>query len=129
MSSQTQIQQPARARTQSADVRHAQPRRRDIFLHVGKSARLIGALMTDRRISLWRKLLFVGSVGGLLVLLFFPDLFGEFFLSTVLPVIGTIGGVPIDASFDWMAFALVAVNLFRFFPAEVVAEHYRQLFS
>ncbi len=84
--------------------------------------------MTDRRVSLWRKVLFVGSLGGLLVLLFFPDLFGEFFLSTVLPAIGTVAGVPIDAGFDWMAFALVAVNLFRLFPAELVTEYYRQIF-
>ncbi len=85
--------------------------------------------MIDRRISLWRKLFFVGSLGGLLVLLFFPDLFGEFFLSTVLPFIGTVAGVPLDAGFDWMVFALVAVNLFRFFPPELVAEYYRLIFA
>ena len=106
-----------------------QPRRRDIFLHAGKTFRLIGGLMTDRRVPLWRKLLFVGSIGGLLLVLLFPDLFSEAVLSTVLPIIGTIVGVPIDAGFDWMAFALVAVNLFRFFPAELVAEHYRNIFG
>ena len=105
------------------------PRRRDIFLHAGKTFQLIGGLMTDRRVPLWRKLLFVGTVGGLLLLLFFPDLFSEAVLSTVLPIVGTIAGVPIDAGFDWMAFALVAVNLLRFFPAEVVAEYYRNIFG
>ena len=105
------------------------PRRRDIFLHAGKTFKLIGGLMTDRRVSLWRKLLFVGSVGGLLLLLFFPDLFGEAVLSTVLPIVGTVAGVPIDAGFDWMAFALVAVNLLKFFPAELVAEYYRNIFG
>ena len=104
------------------------PRRRDIFLHAGKTFKLIGGLMTDRRVSLWRKLLFVGSVGGLLLLLFFPDLFSEAVLTTVLPIVGTIAGVPIDAGFDWMAFALVAVNLLKFFPAELVAEYYRNIF-
>ena len=105
------------------------PRRRDIFLHAGKTFKLIGGLMTDRRVPLWRKLLFVGSVGGLLLLLFFPDLFSEAVLTTVLPIVGTIAGVPIDAGFDWMAFALVAVNLLKFFPAELVAEYYRTIFG
>ena len=104
------------------------PRRRDIFFHAGKTFKLIGGLMTDRRVSLWRKLLFVGSVGGLLLLLFFPDLFSEAVLTTVLPIVGTIAGVPIDAGFDWMAFALVAVNLLKFFPDELVAEYYRNIF-
>jgi len=105
------------------------PRRWDIFFHAGKTFKLIGGLMTDRRVSLWRKLLFVGSVGGLLLLLFFPDLFSEAVLSTVLPIVGTIAGVPIDAGFDWMVFALVAVNLLKFFPAELVAEYYRNIFG
>jgi hypothetical protein len=126
---QTQSHIQRRARPDFYAVKRAQPRRRDIFLHAGKSFRLVGGLMIDRRISLWRKLFFVGSLGGLLVLLFFPDLFGEFFLSTVLPFIGTVAGVPLDAGFDWMVFALVAVNLFRFFPPELVAEYYRLIFA
>jgi len=114
--------------TQAYSSQRLQPRRRDVFLHIGKTFRLIGGLMTDRRIPIWRKLLFVGSIGGLLLLLFFPDLFSEAFLSTVLPVVGTVAGVPIDAGFDWVAFALVAVNLLKFFPAELVAEYYRSIF-
>ena len=105
------------------------PRRRDVFLHLSKTFRLIGGLMTDRRVALWRKLLFVSFIGGLLVLLFFPDLFSETVLSALLPVIGTIAGVPIDVGFDWMAFAFVAVSLFRIFPAELVAEYYRTIFG
>jgi hypothetical protein len=38
-------------------------------------------------------------------------------------------GIPLDASFDWVAFALAIVTLLRFFPAELVAEHYRQVFQ
>ena len=38
-------------------------------------------------------------------------------------------GVPLDAGFDWLAFALAVVTLFRFFPAELVAEHYRRIFG
>src|SRR5436305_331669 len=105
-----------------------QPRRRDILLHAGKTFRLIGALMKDRRIAVWRKLLFVATIGGLLAILFFPDFFSETFLSVVMPVVGTIAGVPIDAGFDWLAFALVAVNLLKYFPAKLVAEHYQTIF-
>ena len=107
----------------------AQPRRRDIFLHAGKTLKLIGGLLTDRRVSLWRKLLFIGSIGGLIALLFFPDLFGEAFLSIAMPIVGTVAGVPLDAGFDWMAFALIVVNLLKFFPAELVTEYYRMNFG
>src|SRR5437764_6131479 len=103
--------------TQAYDAQRLQPRRRDVFLHIGKTFRLIGGLMTDRRVPLWRKLLFVGSVGGLLLLLFFPDLFSEAVLTTVLPIVVTIACVLIDAGFDWMAFVLVALILFKFFLA------------
>jgi hypothetical protein len=115
--------------TQTYATRRIQPSRWKIFLHAGKTFKLIGGLMTDRRVSLWRKVLFVGSIGGLLLLLFFPDLFGEAFLSAVFPLIGTVAGVPIDAGFDWMAFAMVAINLFKFFPTELVAEYYQNIFG
>ncbi|HVB73184.1 MAG TPA: hypothetical protein VNE38_06465 [Ktedonobacteraceae bacterium] len=109
--------------------RRARPKRLDIFFHLTKTFKLIGALMVDRRIPLWRKALFFGSIGGLLVILLFPDILGEFVMSTVLPLAGTVIGVPVDAGFDWLAFALALVSLLRFFPAELVAEHYRQVFQ
>jgi hypothetical protein len=105
------------------------PRRIDIFLHAGKTITLIGKLIADRRVPLWRKLLFFGFVIGLLCLLLFPDVFDEVVLSTILPLIGTVLGVPLDAGFDWLAFALAVVSLLHFFPAELVGEHYRSIFS
>lgn len=105
------------------------PRRLDIFFHATKTFKLIGSLLTDRRVPLWSKLLFLASIGGLLVLLLFPDTLNEFVLSTVLPLAGTVLGIPIDAGFDWLAFAMVIVTLLRFFPAGLVAEHYRQIFN
>jgi len=104
------------------------PRRPDIFLHAPKTLKLIGSLVMDRRVPLWSKLLFVGSVGGLLVLLLFPDALNEVVLSTILPLAGTILGVPLDAGFDWVTFALVVVTLLHFFPADLVAEHYSHIF-
>jgi hypothetical protein len=108
--------------------RRSRPKRLDIFLHASKTLKLIGALVTDPRIPLWRKALFFGSIAGLLVILLFPDALNEFVLSTVVPLAGTVLGIPIDAGFDWLAFALAIVSLLRFFPADLVAEHYRQVF-
>ncbi|HZU67662.1 MAG TPA: hypothetical protein VFA09_10330 [Ktedonobacteraceae bacterium] len=105
------------------------PRRIDVFLHAIKTFKLIGSLLVDRRIALWRKVFFFGSIIGLLVILLFPDLINEFVLTTVLPLVGTAFGVPLDAGIDWVGFALVVVSLLRFFPAELVAEHYRQIFA
>lgn len=104
------------------------PKRRDIFLHFTKTSKLISALSRDRRISLTRKVLFFGTVLGLLAVLLFPDFFNEVFLSIVLPFAGTVLGVPLDLGFDWIAFAIAVVSLLRIFPAEIVAEHYQTIF-
>lgn len=117
------------ASTQAFSSKRRRPKRLDVFFHIGKTFRLIGSLLTDPRIPLWRKALFFASVGGLLLILLFPDVLGEFVLSTVLPLAGTILGIPLDAGFDWIAFALAIVTLLRFFPADLVAEHYRQVFQ
>lgn len=109
--------------------RRARPKRLDIFFHLKKTVKLIGALITDWRIPLWRKALFFGSMGALLLILLFPDALGEAFMSTVLPLAGTVLGIPIDAGFDWVAFAMAVVSLLRFFPADLVTEHYRQVFQ
>src|SRR6267142_3224223 len=101
------------------------PKRFDVFLHGRKTFKLIGVLMTDRRVPVVRKTLFVVSIVVLLGILVFPDAFGEVFLSTILPLLGTVLGIPIDAGFDWLAFALLLVNLLRFFPKEIVDEHYQ----
>ncbi len=104
------------------------PKRRQIFLHFIKTGKLIGALYRDRRIAVWRKITFLVVIIIMLTILFFPDFFDEVFLSVVLPFIGTVLGVPLDAGFDWIAFALLSVNLLHIFPAEIVGEHYRRIF-
>jgi hypothetical protein len=106
----------------------AHPRRRDIFFHFVKTGRLVGALIKDRRVSVLRKASFVLIVLAFLAILLFPDALDELGLSIALPVIGTILGVPLDAGFDWMAFALVSISLLRIFPAHIVSEHYQRFF-
>jgi hypothetical protein len=105
------------------------PKRLDMLFHAGKSLKLVGSLMTDPRIAFWRKGLFFGAIALLLALLFFPDVFGEFVMSSILPLVGTVLGVPLDAGFDWLSFALVVVSLLRLFPPELVSEHYRGVFK
>jgi len=105
------------------------PRRSDIFLHAVKTFKLMGALVTDRRAPLWSKLLFVSAIAGLLALLLFPDVLDEAVLSAILPLVGTFLGLPLDAGFDWLAFALALVSLLHVFPAPLVAEHYGRIFQ
>lgn len=105
-----------------------QPRRSDIFLHAFKTLKLMGALIADRRVPLWSKLLFAGAIAGLLALLLFPDAFDEVVLSAVLPLVGTLLGMPLDVGFDWLAFALALVPLLHVFPASFVSEHYERIF-
>lgn len=106
----------------------ARPKRLDVFFHMIKTSRLIGELSKDRRISIARKIFFFGMIIALLVVLFFPDFFDEAFLSIVMPLLGTILGIPLDAGFDWIAFTLAIVSLLRIFPAEIVGEHYQHVF-
>ena len=107
----------------------AQPKRLQMMLHMGKSFKLVGEVITDPRIALWRKALFFGSIIALLILLFFPDILGEFVMSSVLPVVGTVLGVPLDAGFDWVAFILAVTSLLHLFPAALIAEHYQHIFG
>lgn len=123
------VESTARGGSRDSGWQRLRPKRLAIFLHAAKTFRLLKALLADRRVPLWRKLFFFGSIAGLLLILFFPDLLGEAVMSTVLPLAGTVLGIPLDAGFDWVAFAIAVVTLLRFFPAELVAEHYRQIFG
>lgn len=102
------------------------PRRRDIFFHFPKTVKLIVALIRDRRIPLYRKLAFGAAVLAFLVVAIFPDI--TLGLSFLMPVVGTILGIPLEAGVSWTVFALLVVSLLRVFPASVVSEHYERLF-
>ena len=113
---------------QQTTFEKVQPKRFTLFLHLRKTFKLLGSLIADRRIPLWRKLVFGLTIAFLLILLLFPDVLNETLLSFALPIVGTVAGIPIDAGFDWAAFALVIVNLLKLFPADLVAEHYQNTF-
>lgn len=104
------------------------PKRRDVFFHAIKTGKLVTALFSDRRVPVARKVLFLTAIAALVAVLLFPDILDEAVLSVVLPLVGTVLGIPIDVGFDWVALALIGVSLLRLFPAEIVSEHYNRIF-
>ena len=112
----------------SSHGERTQPGHLEVFLHLIKTFKLLKALLTDTRVSLIRKLFFLGGIAALLVLLFFPDLLSETVLTAILPLVGSLLGVPLDAGIDWVGFALLVVSLLHVFPADLVAEHYARIF-
>ncbi|HTI13896.1 MAG TPA: hypothetical protein VL461_04890 [Dictyobacter sp.] len=109
--------------------RFAKPKRLEILFHLPKTGKLLVRLMKDRRISIVRKSFFFVVITALVLILLFPDAISETFLSVVLPLVGTVLGIPLDAGFDWIALSLVSINLLRIFPADIVSEHYQDIFE
>lgn len=99
-------------------------RRKEIFFHPVRSVCFVKALLKDPRIHASRKVAFIGLIVLMLAMLFFPDVIEESILSAILPVLGSILGVPLDLSLNWTSFALLSVTLLRVFPSEIVNEHY-----
>ena len=101
-----------------------------MIFHIHKTVSLAAALLRDARVHWFPKLLFLGSIGALLLALFFPEMLGDI-VGLSIPGVGPILdllGIPVDASIDWVAFAVAAYNLLKVFPAEIVGEHYDNLF-
>lgn len=107
----------------------AHPKRLDILFHGGKTLKLVRVLLMDRRVAAFKKVLFIGTIVALVAILLFPDAINETILSAALPLVGTVLGIPLDAGFDWIALSLVSISLLRYFPAEIVSEHYRNIFD
>jgi hypothetical protein len=104
-----------------------------MLLHVFKTVALGGALLADRRVHPIRKLVFVGVLGALVAAALGVEGVGEIVTQVlnVIPGLGValgIGEVPVDAAVDWILVAVVAFNLLKLFPAEIVGEHYDRLF-
>ena len=99
-----------------------------MVFHFQKTAALTNALLRDARVHWLPKIAFVVSIFALLLALLFPEVATDF--------IGTIGigpifdllGVPAEAGIDIVAFGVAAFNLLKLFPADIVGEHYDELF-
>ena len=102
-----------------------------LILHIRKTIALTGAVLNDARVHWLTKSLYVGSIGMLLAALLFPEMVGDLLAFFGLPGLGGIAdllGLPAEAGFDWIAFAVAAYNLLRLFPTDIVGEHYDRLF-
>ncbi len=105
----------------------ARPNPFAMFFHIGKTARLAGAILRDPRVSIFRKLFFLVSIAVLLLALAAPETIGAV-VSNVIPLVGPAIDIPADVTLDWVAVAVAAFNLMRIFPDEIVSEHYDRLF-
>ncbi len=105
------------------------PGRIEAFLRIGGTVKLVNSLMRDRRVPAVRKVCFGAALCSLLAAMIFPELIADGFLSTILPFISSIIGIPIEAGVDWFTFILVLPVLLRIFPAELMQEHYFRVFK
>ena len=106
--------------------KHGQPKRTDLIFHLFKTGRLVKSVLGDRRVSIFRKIAYLGSVGLLLAVLLFPEALAE--LLTLITVVLPVLEIPADATFDWVMFAVATFSLLKLFPKEIVGEHYDRLF-
>lgn len=104
-----------------------------MLLHVFKTVALSGALIADPRVHPGRKIVFVTVLGALIAAALGVEGIGEIFTQVLnlVPGLGVllgIGEIPVDATIDWILVAVVAFNLLKLFPANIVGEHYDRLF-
>ena len=111
-----------------ATTPQSRPNPFQLLFHVGKTIRLAGALLVDGRITIYRKLLFLGSLVILALALIAPDTIGVLLSEFILPFVGPAIDIPADIALDWVAIAVAAYNLLRVFPEEIVTQHYNRLF-
>jgi hypothetical protein len=105
----------------------APPNQWALLLHIHKTYTLIRAVLADARVHWLSKAVFLSCIGAMLLVLLGGDLMAGV-AESVVPLIGPAVGLPVDASLDWVAFAVVAFNLLKLFPTEIVGEHYDRLF-
>ncbi len=121
------IPPPSQVPAQPGTVNYVRPSFMQMVFHVGRTSRLAGALLRDRRISIFRKFFFLLAIAGLILALLLPETIGVL-VENILPFVGPVLGLPGDVALDWVAATVIGFNLLRIFPAEVVGEHYDMLF-
>jgi hypothetical protein len=109
-------------------VKSPRPHPWEMVLHPIKTLRFVNDLRQDQRISLIRKLLYLGPMLLLLLAVLLPEGIVAVVLATVLPLVGPAINLPTDAVLDWAFFGLAAYALLGIFPHAIVAEHHAQVF-
>jgi len=110
----------------STKQQHGQPKRTDLIFHLFKTGKLVAAVLGDRRVSIIRKVAYLGSIGLLLAILLFPEALAE--VATLITIVFPVLEIPADATLDWVVFAFATFSLLKLFPKEIVGEHYDRLF-
>lgn len=98
--------------------------------HLPRTLKVAGKTMQDARVSALPKMLFVGGIVFVLAALLTPEALAEFV--ALVPGLGDIlaaGLIPVDGAIDWMALGIVALNLMKLFPQEIVNEHFENIAS
>lgn len=116
------------ATTKEQQQQHNQPKRTDLVFHFFKTGKLVSAVLQDKRVHVARKAAYLGVLGLILLIPLVPEIAGQVItlLSPLLP--GEIVELPLDGTIDWVTFAVATFSLLKFFPKEIVGEHYDRLF-
>jgi hypothetical protein len=109
-------------------IKRSFPGRIESFFRMRRTIQLVNSLMRDARVSAVRKVGFAAALISLLVAMIFPELVADSFLSTIMPFISSIVGIPLEAGIDWFAFVMLLPVLMRIFPAQIMQEHYQIIF-
>jgi hypothetical protein len=112
----------------TSPVKSPRPHPWEMVLHPVKALRFVNDLRQDQRISLIRKLLYLGPMLLLLLAVLLPEGIVAAVLATVLPLVGPAINLPTDAVLDWAFFGIAAYALLGIFPHAIVAEHHAQVF-
>lgn len=100
----------------------------EMALHPVTTIQFMNALRRDARISFVRKVLYAAPIMALLVGLLLPESIVALGVAALLPFVGPLVNLPVDAALDWFALGLVAYALLGILPKHVVREHHSQLF-
>ena len=96
--------------------------------HLPRTMKVATATIRDSRVSIVPKILFIGSIIFVLAALLTPEALAEFV--AVIPGLGDVlalAGLPVDGVIDWLALGITALNMMKFFPQDIVNEHFDEV--
>lgn len=96
--------------------------------HLPRTMKVAAATIRDSRVSIVPKILFIGSIIFVLAALLTPEALAEFV--AVIPGLGdvlAIAGLPVDGVIDWLALGITALNMMKYFPQDIVNEHFDEV--
>ena len=95
------------------------------LVHLPRTLKVAGGVLGDSRVKALPKVLFLGSVVFVLAALLTPEALAEFI--AVIPGLGdllALGFLPVDGAIDWITLGIVALNMMKLFPQDIVNEHF-----